>query len=267
MKLFPPSSPRAAKGVKKMKTRIRFTGVVLLCLSLLTASMAQSSASNPYYSNLKKWNYILYQVNAYNETAGLSYFTDNGQSLTVIANRSSHILYEFLYVGGKGSSPYDTNNIQAYGNLYFGNLTRSNATMYEIASNLALSIYPWFPGFLTSANWTHETQEAQTGSSTLGGTLQKTNKTETFFDIPMQVIEYDFKQTNHFQNTTLTYNLQTGVLLSANTIAGNYKLQITALSTDILTSGIPTPFTPLQILASLALASVASILVVRRRRA
>jgi hypothetical protein len=250
-----------------MKTRIRFLGTVLLCAGLLGSAMPQSiTASNPYYSNLKKWNYILYQVNDYNQTTGLSYFTDTNQSITVTANRNSHILYEFQYVGGKGPSPYDPNNIQAYGNLYFGNLTRSNATMYEIASNLALSIYPWFPGFLTSANWTRETQLAQTGKATLGGTLQINNKTETFFGIPISVIEYDFKQTNHFQNTTLTYSLQTGSLLSANTVAGNYKLQVTALSTDISTQGISTPFTPLQMLASLASITVVTVLATRRRK-
>jgi hypothetical protein len=266
--MTPPSSPRAAKGVKQMKTRIRFLGIVLLCAGLLSAAMPQSTnASNPYYSNLKKWNYILYQVNDYNQTAGLSYFTDTNQSFTIIAHTNSHILYEYLSIGGKGPSPYDPNNIQAYGNFYFGNLTRSNVTMYEIASNLALSIYPWFPGFLTSVNWTRETQQAQAGRATLGGTLQMNNKTENFFGISIPVIEYDFKQTNHFQNTNLTYSLQTGALLSANTIAGNYKLQITALSTDISVQGIySSPITPLQILASLASLTAVTILATRRRK-
>lgn len=247
-----------------MKTPIRLLGVVLLCAALLSVSVPQSSASTPYYSSLKKWNYLLYQVNDYNQSAGLSYFTDTNQSFNVIANRNSHILYEFQYVGGKGPSPYDPNKIQAYGNLYFGNLTRSNATMYEIGSNLALSIYPWFPGFLTSANWTRETQLAQTGKTTLGGTLQISNKTETFFGISIPVIEYNFKQTNHFQNTILTYSLQTGALLSANTVAGNYKLVVTALSTDISIIGIPTPITPIQILASI---TVLTILAKPRRKA
>ncbi len=249
-----------------MKTRIRFIGIALLCVGLLSAGIPQSVATNPYYTNLKKWNYVLYQVTDYNQSAPLSYFTDTNQSFSVIASRNSYILYEFQYVGGKGPSPYDTNKIQAYGNLYFGNLTRSNATMFEIASNLALSIYPWFPGFLTSVNWTRETQLAQTGKATLMGTLQVSNTTETFFGIPLPVIVYDFKQSNHFQTTTLTYSLKTGALLSANTVAGNYKLQITALSTDISMASILTPLTPLQIVASIASLSIASILFASRRK-
>lgn len=249
-----------------MKNQIRFIGITLLCVGLLSASVPYAAASNPYYSNLKKWNYVLYQVTDYNETAGLSYFTDTNQSFTVITNRNSHVLYEFQYLGGKGPSPYDPNKLQAYGNLYFGNLTRQNSTMYEFASNLALSIYPWFPGFLTSVNWTRETQLAKTGASTLVGTVQVSNTTETFFGTSMPVIMFDFKQNNHFQNTNLTYSLKTGSLLSASTVVGYYKLQLTALSTDIATASISIPFTPLQIVASLTSLCISSILLAKRRR-
>ena len=249
-----------------MKNRARFIGITVLCLGLLTAIVPRLVAGNLYYSNLNKWNYIFYQVLDYNETAGLSYFTDYSQSLTVMANRNSHILYEFQSIAGKGPSPYDPNKIQAYGNLYFGNLTRRNATMYEIASNLALSIYPWFPGFLTSVNWTRETQLAQTGANTLMGTLTVTNITQSSFGTPIPAIRFDFKQNNYFQNTTLVYALATGALLSADAVVGNYKLKITALSSNITTASLPTPLTPIQIIASLDTLSIALILATRHRK-
>ncbi len=232
-------------------------GTAILCLGLLSAGVPQAAASNSYYTKLQKWNYILYQVLDYNETAGLSYYSDTNQIFTVTANWNSHALFEFQYIGGKGPSPYDPNKVQAYGNLYFGNLTRRNATMYEIASNLALSIYPWFPGFLTSVNWTHETQLAQNGTNTLMGTLSVSNITQSSFGTSVPAIMFDFKQKNHFQNTTLVYALATGALLFARTVAGSYKLEIAAQSSDIGTGSMPTLITPLQILTAILPLAVA----------
>ncbi len=249
-----------------MKNRARVIGMILLCVGLLSAGVPYSAGSNPYYNNLKKWNYILYQVLDYNETALLSYFTDTNQIINVSANRNSHAVFEFQYIGGKGPSPYDPNQIQAYGNLYFGNLTRRNATMYEIASNLALSIYPWFPGFLTSVNWTHEAQLAQNGSNTLVGTLTVTNITQSSSGTSLPAIEFDFKQKNRFQNTTLVYSSATGGLLFANTVAGSYKLEITALSSDLTAGNLPTPLTPIQVIASVSTLSIVSILTNKRRK-
>jgi hypothetical protein len=211
-----------------MIRQTRFAGLTIICLCLFSSSLAHSLASTTYYSSLKKWNYILYQVDNYNEASGLSYFTDTGQIFTVTSNRNSHALFEFQYIGGKGPSAYDPNKIQAYGNLFLGNLTRHNATMYEMASNLALSIYPWFPGFLTGVNWTRETQMAQNGSSILMGNLHVSNVAQSVFNISVPAIKFDFKQNNHFQNTTLVYALATGALLYAITVAGSYKLTITA---------------------------------------
>ncbi len=240
------------------------TGILALTFLFAANYASNIAAGNGYYPNLSKWNYVLYHVTDFNQTASVAWFTDTGQAFKWRANVSSHVLYEFQFVGGKGPSPYDPNKIQAWGNIYIGNLTRQHVTMYEIASNLALSIYPWYPGFLTGVNWTSQKQQAQNGTNTLVGTLTVTNGTGTYFGRVLKTITFDFKQKSKFQNTTLTYDMTTGALVYGKASAGNYRLELVAIDSDFIASSTATSLSPMQILA-ITLSVTVGLIVINKR--
>jgi hypothetical protein len=104
------------------------------------------------------------------------------------------------------------------GKFSLGNLTYENADTYEIGAALILSIYPWSPGVATHTNWTWHKSEAIRASSEgfLRGSLVISE------DIPYKINEYQRKAikfsyqqntTLGNQNTTLIYDIESGILL------------------------------------------------------
>lgn len=103
------------------------------------------------------------------------------------------------------------------GTLIVGNLT-TQATNNKTAEVLLLSIYGWFPGLVTSAdNWVLQKQVATSaaqGEWTFGS-LNVTDVTYNYQGVSRNAITFNYQQdpTVGNQNTTLTYDLETGLLL------------------------------------------------------
>ena len=102
--------------------------------------------------------------------------------------------------------------LQTIGNGVTGEFSIGNLTLIcansDIAVSLALSIMSWFPGLIADINWVKQNAYAQSNSSM--GVLTIVNDS--------QKISYQYKQPGAFsQNTTLVYNMTTGVLLECFT--------------------------------------------------
>ena len=132
-----------------------------------------------------------------------------------------------------------------YGDLLIGNLTITNSSSAEIASNLVLGILFWGPGLITHTNWTTHTEEAQdqARSEWINGTLTITERTHTYMDTTFETITFDLVASS--QNTTLIYEKHSGILMEAQTGFGAYFLDIVISSTDPPLKGVEGPFLPL----------------------
>ncbi|MHA2271289.1 MAG: hypothetical protein ACXACI_05460 [Candidatus Hodarchaeales archaeon] len=107
-----------------------------------------------------------------------------------------------------------------WGLLEFGNLSL-NVDNAESGLGLTLSVYPWLPGLVTHTNWTWHRNMAE--EAALGG-FQKGNLSISeigykIFAVQRMatVFEYAQDKTTGNQNTTLVYDIETGVLLHAYT--------------------------------------------------
>jgi len=139
-----------------------------------------------------------------------------------------------------------------------GNLTvLANDSL--IGSELMLSIWPWFPGLVSSLNWADVDQKANSSATGwMAGVLEirTTARAKTYI--------YHQGPTGN-QNTTLVYDVQTGILLAAYTeiyIANDYHLGL-QLSEAVL---LPTPLALLVVGGGVAPAAILiGLLVVFRR--
>ncbi len=106
------------------------------------------------------------------------------------------------------------------GKITIGNLT-TEAAMSEIAGALVLSIYPWYPGLLAYPNWTYQENQAKTAANGqyLRGTLTISNITYQYGSTSRKAIKFLYQQDPNLgnQNTTLIYDISTGVLLEGFT--------------------------------------------------
>ncbi|MHA1266994.1 MAG: hypothetical protein ACTSRS_17280 [Candidatus Helarchaeota archaeon] len=106
------------------------------------------------------------------------------------------------------------------GNFQIGNLTLQGVNDSDIASALALSIWPWFPGLISHLNWSKVIAAARAANTGwMQGNLTVVEYSEFI------LFSYQQNQTAG-QNTTLVYDLKTGLLMSAYTAYGNYYLGI-----------------------------------------
>ena len=121
---------------------------------------------------------------------------------------------------------------EIYGDLTIGNLSISDASSAEIASDLAIGVLMWGPGLITHTNWTKHINEAteQSQSDWLNGSLHITESTESYLSISLETIK--FTMVSASQNTTLIYDRNSGILLEAQTGFGSYFLDIELSSTD-----------------------------------
>ena len=117
-----------------------------------------------------------------------------------------------------GYVKYTTLNIdeEIIGIFSMGNFTITD-TNANVSFVLALSIgtWPsmWHPGLISSINWTLENTNAITYANIQNGTLTITNDS--------QKIRYEFHEKAGIkQNTTLIYNMDTGILLECYSDTG-----------------------------------------------
>jgi len=148
---------------------------------------------------------------------------------------------------------------ELHGRFTLGNLTvLANDSL--IGSELMLSIWPWFPGLVSSLNWADVDQKANSSATGwMAGVLEirTTASAKTYI--------YHQGPTGN-QNTTLVYDLQTGILLAGYTeiyFAHDYHLGL-QLSEAAL---FPTPLTLLILGGGGAPAAISiGLLVAFRRR-
>ena len=128
------------------------------------------------------------------------------------------------------------------GNLTLGNLTDLQTNSLAIASNLVLSIYPWYPGLVTETNWTQQTIDARNAANGMytQGSLNITNVTyragtDNFY---RKAIEFQYTENKSLgnQNTTLIYDSASGVLLYGSSAVEFSTLIIITLNLDNSTS-------------------------------
>jgi uncharacterized membrane protein len=147
---------------------------------------------------------------------------------------------------------------ELHGRFTIGNLTvLANDSL--IGSELMLSIWPWLPGLVSSLNWADVDQKANSSATGwMAGVLEirTTASAKTYI--------YHQGPTGN-QNTTLVYDLQTGILLAAYTeiyIANDYHLGLQLSEAALL----PTPLALLVVGASVTPAAILIGLVVVFRR-
>lgn len=132
------------------------------------------------------------------------------------------------------------------GFLTFGNVTNYETDNNEIADLLTLSIYPWLPGVFLDTNWADQIETAQyyaeNGEYTKGDLKVNSSYRYQYGDVQKSAVSFDYKQGEFGnQNTTLVYELNTGLLLYAKTelkFTNLYKIEL-ALNNTTLFGTIP----------------------------
>ncbi|NHJ03250.1 MAG: hypothetical protein EAX90_00335 [Candidatus Heimdallarchaeota archaeon] len=116
------------------------------------------------------------------------------------------------------------------GSLSMGNLSISTSD-YNIGSNLALSTYPWVGGLVSlEEDW--ETLKTENPFDTDAATIQYEQKIVLGVEINTVIFSYN----ESFQQTELVYEEVTGILVSVNTTAGLFHLEM-----HLLSSSVPLP--------------------------
>ncbi|MFX0115246.1 MAG: hypothetical protein ACFFB3_11925, partial [Candidatus Hodarchaeota archaeon] len=103
-------------------------------------------------------------------------------------------------------------DFEIWGNIEIGNFS-DHVSDNEVASTLAIGMWPWNPGLFVIADWQNE----ETAAQELGGSLTIKKESYLFEDICRTTKVFDFKQDPAFgnQNVTLIYDFETGLLLKA----------------------------------------------------
>ncbi|MHA1226492.1 MAG: hypothetical protein ACTSR2_08710 [Candidatus Hodarchaeales archaeon] len=155
-------------------------------------------------------------------------------STSFIAQNGSLISYNMSY--------YDPSNFThpSSGIISIGNLT-TWTTNNKTAEVLALSIWGWFPGLVTSTNWTLQRQVAESAASGLytSGTLNVKELSYTSNSHVFSAIQFTYSQSPDLgnQNTTLIYDKDTGLLLEGFTelqFSHYYVLGLKLESSDLI---------------------------------
>jgi len=156
------------------------------------------------------------------------------------------------------------NNISINGTLIIGNYTFQNVRYIDIASALAISIYPWNGGFIAnSSDWDNiEDVIAETNTSMTKFSNYETliNGSSRFFDVEL------FTTTDYYgQNSLFHYDGVSGILLGATTSFENYSLEISLILTS-LDLGSPTKTVTVNLLTGSTVIFSSLIIVITRRR-
>ena len=128
------------------------------------------------------------------------------------------------------------------GTLKLGSYTFSNVRNIDVASALALSIYPWLGGFFADvSNWNKISNDISGTNTTLTynvSYVQVINGKETVFSVNV------FNTTNYYgQFSLFYYDSNTGLLLAGFTSFGSYRLGLKLLATSLFIEEITTQAT------------------------
>ena len=126
------------------------------------------------------------------------------------------------------------------GNLNVGNLSITTND-YDNGFNLALSANPWYGGLISlEPDWSIITPQSPFTAD--NNSIQLNYKT-TILGLEINTVKITY--TDAFQTSELLYEISTGILISANTTAGMFSLQMHLTSSSIplptVTAGLPQP--------------------------
>ncbi len=175
-----------------------------------------------YNQTLDLEQHLIYRFEKVNETSNYVEFGWGGPHCALEEGGSLELIFNGVYSestwwGGVVTEPFFNITFKyADGSV---NCTLPNKSNNAIADALVLSISPWYPGILTTNNWTYhdETAESLASSGWMEGTLN-INSNNSFRT-------YDYIQTSGAQRTMLIYNETSGFLDYWNSSFGNYYLE------------------------------------------
>ena len=201
-----------------------YTVMLMICLILVSPLIQGSSEID---SSFAQW-----QILDWNDDIAVAW--NWGVSSFETLN-GSYINYTLSY--------YEPSNFThpSAGSIIVGNLT-TQTTNNKSAEVLVLSVYGWFPGLVTSSNnWSLQEQVALSAAQGVW-TLGSLTVDEISYDYQghnLEAIKFTYKQDPSIgnQNTTLTYDKATGVLLEGWTeifFAESYVLHLKLTETNII---------------------------------
>ncbi len=198
--------------------------------------------------NLKSGDMVEYTIIDASETTNLFYGAwppgDYYGNWTV--NQNEKIVYELT----------NDTAIEMEGILVLGNYSFNDIRNIDVASALALSVYPWSGGFFANASdW-----------SSIAVIIENTNTSMILIEDYEQTINgdnyvldiYEFNVENYYgQYSLFRYGAESGILLNAFTSFGYYHLNISLSSTNIniqnkITNAITFSFLPMVVSLILA---------------
>lgn len=185
---------------------LTFLAVAVMSVAVVTTATEMSASdTNDTYLSTHQWNLV--QWNDENLVEWYSH------GLFINATTNSAVTFNL--------TEYQPSNLTfpSEGLLSIGNTTVTSDNE-DIASSLTLSVWPWHPGLVTHINWTHHTLQATAAAESvyLQGTLTvEENLSYEFGSFNRKAVKFVYNQNSSLgnQNTSLVYDMATGVLLQS----------------------------------------------------
>ena len=173
---------------------------------------------------------LIYEFNKVNESTNYVEFGWGGPHCALEKGGSMELIFNGVYNestwwGGVVTEPFFNITFKhADGSV---NCSLTNKSNNAIADALILGISPWYPGILTTINWTYhnEAAESQATSEYMEGTLNISSNNG--------LRTYNYIQKSGAQKTILVYNETSGILDNWNTSFGGYYLEAGPQRDDI----------------------------------
>jgi hypothetical protein len=194
-----------------------------MVLVLLLVSVANAL----HYTDLEEGNYVIYDILDFNDAADITWVSSSGFRAWH-ASEENVFLYEIVGFGGN-SGPYDPRSEQYWANIWIGNLSLQNVSDYEVADNLVFSLYPHYFGVIADTDWG---AHADAVNNIPNASVDVSYSAERYLGTSLDTITFWLSHSS--QQTTLTYDTGTGLLLYAKTGFGNYWLEMTIEDTNII---------------------------------
>jgi len=215
----------------------KFQMFVILCILNVIFSSIVTSNQN---LNLKSGDIVEYTILDTSETTNLFYgaWPPGNYYGNWTVSQNEKVVYEITN---------DTAN-EMEGIVVLGNYTFNNIRNIDVASALALSIYPWNGGFFANASdWTGIAAMIENTNTSM---ILIENYEQTINDDNYMLDIYEFNVENYYgQYSLFRYDVESGILLNAFTSFGYYYLNISLSTTNIyiqnmMTNGITYYFLP-----------------------
>ena len=214
-------------GVKFFKTTA-FQVVAILCILNMILTSVVTGNQN---LNLKSGNIVEYAILDSSETTNLFYgaWPPGNYYGNWSVCQSEKIVYEITN---------DTAD-EMEGVLVLGNYTFNNIRNIDVASALALSVYPWNGGFFANtSDWTGITEMIENTNTSMT-LIEDYNQTINDDDYALDIYEFNVED-YYGQYSLFRYDVESGILLNAFTSFGAYYLNISLSSTNIDIQGMIT---------------------------